>query len=218
MRDSLTVEIVKTRREASDIKTLYFVRPFDFIAGQYITVYFDSSKAPAGKAYSLSSRPSDELASITVKDVGGEFSSRLCALKKGDVLHISRAYGHFNPQTNAPLVGIAAGVGLSPIWSILAHGDHAQHQLHYTNTHESRIVFANELAQLKTCVQHYITRQPDTRHHSGRFNIENIVSDAENEAHFLICGSVDFVRDCYRRLVQQGVDKLRISTEIFFER
>lgn len=216
MRDSLTVKIVKTRHEASDIKTLYFVRPFDFIAGQYITVYFDGSKTPAGKAYSLSSRPSDTLASITVKNVGGEFSSRLCALKKGDTLEISHAYGHFNPQTKAPLVGIAAGVGLSPIWSILAHNDHTEHQLHYTNTHENRIVFADELAQLKTHVQHYITRQPDTRHHCGRLDVKNIIASAESEAHFLICGSVDFVRDIYRQLVQQGIDTLHISTEIFF--
>ena len=38
MRDSLEVEIVRVRQENPEVKTLYFARPFDFTAGQYITV------------------------------------------------------------------------------------------------------------------------------------------------------------------------------------
>ena len=38
MRDSLTVEIVRVRQENPEVTTLYFARPFDFMAGQYITV------------------------------------------------------------------------------------------------------------------------------------------------------------------------------------
>ena len=120
MRDSLTVEIVRVHQENPEVTTLYFARPFDFMAGQYITVFIEGSQVREGKAYSISSRPSEELMSITVKDVGGEFSSYLCSRRVGDTLHISRAYGDFNPQTERPLVGIAAGCGLSPIWSILA--------------------------------------------------------------------------------------------------
>ena len=120
MRDSLTVEIVRVRQENPEVTTLYFVRPFDFMAGQYITVFIEGSQVREGKAYSISSRPHEDLMSITVKNVGGEFSSYLCSRRVGDTLHISRAYGDFNPQTERPLVGIAAGCGLSPIWSILA--------------------------------------------------------------------------------------------------
>ena len=78
MRDSLTVEIVRVRQENSEVTTLYFVRPFDFMAGQYITVFIEGSQVREGKAYSISSRPHEELMSITVKNVGGEFSSYLC--------------------------------------------------------------------------------------------------------------------------------------------
>ena len=120
MRDSLTVEIVRVRQENPEVTTLYVVRPFDFMAGQYITVFIESSQVREGKAYSISSRPHEELMSITVKNVGGEFSSYLCSRQVGDKLQISPAYGDFNPQTERPLVGITAGCGLSPIWSILA--------------------------------------------------------------------------------------------------
>ena len=120
MRDSLTVEIVRVRQENPEVTTLYIARPFDFMAGQYITVFIEGSQVREGKAYSISSCPHEELMSITVKNVGGEFSSYLCSRQVGDTLQISRAYGDFNPQTEQPLVGIAAGCGLSPIWSILA--------------------------------------------------------------------------------------------------
>lgn len=217
MRDSLTVTIAKTRQEAPDITTLYFARPFDFVAGQYISVYFDDTSTPEGKAYSLSSRPTDELASITVKNVGGPFSTRLCQLHVGDRLSISRAYGHFNPQTSSPLVGIAAGVGLSPVWSILASHDDARHQLHYGNKTDSHIMFADELQQLEARVAHYISRQVDTAYTHGRMKIENIVSTAETDAHYLICGSIDFVRDIFSKLESCGIARNNISTEIFFE-
>ena len=73
-----------------------------------------------GRLIVFSSAPDDELMSITVKNVGGEFSSYLCSRNVGDKLQISHAYGDFNPQTESPLVGIAAGCGLSPIWSVMA--------------------------------------------------------------------------------------------------
>lgn len=217
MRDSLTVKIERVRRETSDVLTLYFARPFDFIAGQYVSVYFDDLNVPEGKAYSLSSRPTDELASITVKNVGGPFSSRLCNMKAGDELSISHAYGHFNPRTDAPLVGIAAGVGLSPVWSILASNDNQRHVLHYGNKTDSDIVYRAELAELQTPVNHHISRQPDTEHNHGRMQVESIIESSLDEAHYLICGSVNFVRSIFRQLEQGGVSRKKISTEIFFE-
>lgn len=217
MRDSLTVTIDRVRHETSDVVTLYFVRPFNFTAGQYISVYFDDVDAPEGKAYSLSSKPTDKFASITVKNVGGEFSKRLCGKKAGDTLSISQAYGHFNPQTDAPLVGIAAGVGLSPVWSILAASDHNRHELHYGNKTDDDIVYRDELGELETRIAHYISRQVDTIHHYGRMEVDKIVTSAEANAHYLICGSVDFVRDIFRSLEQSGISRKKISTEIFFE-
>ena len=217
MRDSLAVTITKVRQESPEVTTLYFVRPFDFVAGQYISVYFDEVNVPEGKAYSLSSRPTDNLASITVKNVGGPFSSRLCSKKVGDSLHISKAYGHFNPNTQSSLVGIAAGVGLSPVWSIIASNDHSRHTLHYGNKTDKHISFHDELAQLETKVTHYISRQADTIYHRGRMEIEHIVEEAEEDAHYLICGSVDFVRDIFRQLESNGISRKKISTEIFFE-
>jgi ferredoxin-NADP reductase len=96
MCDSLAVEIVRVRQENPEVTTLYFARPFDFMAGQYITVFIEGSQVREGKAYSISSRPHEELMSITIKDVGGEFSSYLCSRQVGDKLQISPAWAFFN--------------------------------------------------------------------------------------------------------------------------
>ena len=220
MRDSLTVEIVGVRQENPEVTTLYFARPFDFMAGQYITVFIEGSQVREGKAYSISSRPHEELMSITVKNVGGEFSSYLCSRHVGDTLQISRAYGDFNPQTERPLVGIAAGCGLSPIWSILADAQQPTF-LYFSQKSPEYMVFKDELAASSIQVKKFSTRQQVEEKdgwHNGRFEVAKIVSEVPDEAHFLVCGSLPFVRDVWQKLTAAGVDESRISTETFFER
>ena len=66
----LTAKVLRVRRETDDIATIFFTVPgrdFHYIAGQYITVFFEQSSTPEGKAYSLSSAPYEKLLSITVK-------------------------------------------------------------------------------------------------------------------------------------------------------
>ena len=219
MRDSLTVEIVRVRQENPEVTTLYFARPFDFMAGQYIRVFVEGSQVREGKAYSISSRPHEELMSITVKNVGGEFSSYLCSRHIGDMLHISRAYGDFNPQTEQPLVGIAAGCGLSPIWSILADAKQSTF-LYLSQKSPEYMVFSEELAASNITVNKFSTRrQVEERDgwHNGRFEVAKTVSEVPSEAYFLVCGSLPFVRDVWQKLTTAGVNESHISTETFFE-
>ena len=219
MRDSLTVEIVRVRQENPEVTTLYFARPFDFMAGQYITVFIEGSQVREGQAYSISSRPHEELMSITVKNVGGEFSSYLCSRHVGDTLHISRAYGDFNPQTERPLVGIAAGCGLSPIWSILADAQQPTF-LYLSQKSPEYMVFADELAASNITVKKFSTRQQVEETdgwRNGRFEVAKIVTETPDDAHFLVCGSLPFVRDVWQKLTAAGVDESHISTETFFE-
>ena len=221
MRDSLNVKIVKVRQENPEVVTLYFARPFTFIAGQYISVFIPGSMTKMGKAYSLSSRPFDELASITVKNVGGEFSSYLCSRAVGDTIYISQAYGDFNPQTLRPLVGIVAGCGLGPIWSVLTdEGVTQQRTLYFTHRSPEYTVYDEELAASDITVKHFSTQQRVDEKEgwaSGRFDVEDIVREVADDAHFLVCGSVDFVRDVWQKLIASGIDEHSISTEIFFE-
>lgn len=219
MRDSLTVKIVRVRQENPEVTTLYFARLFDFVAGQYITVFVPGSSVREGKAYSLSSRPHQALASITVKDVGGEFSRYLCSRRPGDTLFVSRPYGNFNPLTDRPLVGITAGCALSPIWSILADAPQPT-TLYFSHKSPQFTVFDAELAASSITVHHFSTRHNVVEQagwHNGRFDVAQIVAASAAESYFLVCGSLPFVRDVWQQLVKNGVDDQYIATETFFE-
>ena len=215
----------------SDVIVIYFAVPqkddFHYEAGQYITIYFKGSSTPQGKASSLSSSPHEELCSITVKNVG-EFSGKLYKMKQGDHFEMSDAYGHFNPHTSTPLVGLSAGVGIAPVWSIIKHtlATDASRTIHlfYSNTSPQAIAHKDGIdthtvqhGGFKTA--HHITRSSHIPHnmHAGRVNLDTCVNAIEGEATYLICGSVEFVNDMWRRLIEKGVPQEMINTEIFFE-
>lgn len=222
MRDSLVVKITSVKRLTPDVTALYFARPFEFIAGQYLTVFVPDSRVTEGKAYSIASRPSDPLLAICVKNVGGEFSSYLCSRQRGDTLIISsQAYGFFNPQTDRPLVGITGGCGLSPIWSVLASRPAGQSaQLFYSVRRPDDVVFADKLAASNIACQLYSTQVMVEAHgdwHNGRFVVADIVAQCPVKAHFLLCGRLELVHDIRAKLNDNGVSDARISTEVFFE-
>ena len=235
MRGSLmkryTATVKKTEYVGDDVIILYFtpsgISDFSYEPGQYITIYFAGSSTPAGKAYSLSSAPHEDLCQITVKRVG-EFSGKLYALKKGDTFEMSEAYGHFNPKTARPLVALGAGVGIAPIWSILKdelkNDESRVAHLFYTNKTVETIAHREIIDGHTTkcgnfSVHHHVTRTKDVSDdvHNGRINLDDCIEAVKEEANYLVCGSVDFVRDMWRGLVERGVPQELISTETFFE-
>ena len=228
-RYTATVEM--TEYVSDDVIIVYFSlgekSNFSYEAGQYITVYFEGSSTPAGKAYSLSSAPHEQLCHITIKRVG-EFSGKLYALKKGDTFEMSEAYGHFDPKTTRPLIAFGAGVGIAPIWSILKEElkkDEARvAHLCYTNktaeTIAHRETIDNHASRCSSfSVHHHVTRIKVASEsvHKGRIDLDICVGMVKDEANYLICGSVDFVRDMWRGLVERGIPQELISTETFFE-
>lgn len=223
--EKLTAVVKKVVIEAPGISTIYFLLDggwkLEYAAGQYITVFKDGSSTPAGKAYSLSSAPHEKWMSITVKNIG-EFSGYLCALKTDSTFIISRAYGFFNPHTKRPLVALAAGVGISPIISVLkdeqsADGSCNAH-LFYSNKTVGCIIHKDALDSTRVAVTHYITAQNTvpTGMKKGRIVLDECVRLSE-DAFYMICGSAQFVKDMWQGLTARGVASDSITTETFFE-
>ena len=227
--ERLTALVTSVLDSTRDVKMIYFTLAsggvLDYVAGQYITVYFDSSSTREGKAYSLASAPNEKQMIIVVKKVG-EFSSLLHKLKVGDTFQISRCYGFFNPLSTRPLVCIAAGVGIAPIWSVLKQEYHKDEsriaKLFFSNKTVDDIVFAEEIKSLKRRhsfqAHHYITRQPKVPNDmkNERIHIDDC-TELRNNADYLICGSADFVRSIWKGLINREISTERISTEVFFE-
>lgn len=219
-----------TRRVVNtpDVVTIHFTvegKPLIHQAGQYITVYFNDTNVAEGKAYSLSSYPSDDESSITVKKVG-LFSGKIHKLKVGDIFSISNAYGFFNLGGNKPIVALAGGVGIVPIWSIIrdicANDKNRQVVLLYTNKTVDDIIFRSEIQDLmKTnknfSAQLFVTREKSNDTISRRIDLTTDVTNEMLDSLFYICGSVDFSRSMWRQLGEIGISEDNISTETFFE-
>lgn len=224
--EKLTAIVKRIKVETPDITTIYFMLEGDwkleYTAGQYITVFIPTSRVPQGKAYSLSSAPHEKWMSITVKNIGGEYSSYLCALKKGDTFTVSRAYGNFNPHTTKPIVALAAGVGISPIISVLkdhsAKSDPSEPHLFYSNKSHHAIAHKRAVTTSGAVVHHHITAEDTVpaAMHKGRIALDDCVQAVE-DAFYMICGSVDFVRDMWQGLTLRGIAPENITTETFFE-
>lgn len=228
MKNKLQARVVRRAKNTSDVVTLFFTvddKPLRQEPGQYISVYFDDTDVKQGKAYSLSSCPGDEYSSITVKKIG-LFSGKLHDLKVGDSFKISEPYGFFHAHKNRPIVAIATGVGISPIWSIIRHeissGAGAPIQLLYSNKTESDIIFASAIGDMaknteQFTYKHFITRQPKTSFVPRRMNIAQDVVNISPEHCFYVCGTQDFVASIWGQLIEAGANEDLISTETFFE-
>lgn len=224
--DAIVTRVVE---EAPRVSTIFFTVDdglFSFTAGQYISVYFDQTGNKSGKTYSLSSIPGDPEFSITVKNIG-EFSGLLCALKPGDHFVVSSAFGFFNNHDDLPIVAIAAGVGISPIWSIIRSDLEAQSSrpitLYETAPHENELIFRGSIDSLfaahsNACAHYFVTRETSKAGENRRFSVaSDVAGEALRTARFYICGAEEFVRAMWRQLMEAGVDAPRIVTETFFE-
>lgn len=131
--------VVDRKEKESSIITSFYLKPKDrgallsYMAGQYITVRMPTKDGSTTmRNYSLSDKPGQDYFRISVKrEVGakadtpkGFVSNTLHdAINVGDTLEIGPPCGEFFLNTNdkheRPLVLLAAGVGITPILSIL---------------------------------------------------------------------------------------------------
>src|SRR5664279_3246073 len=211
-----TYTVSRNIQETHDVHTLEFVdskgKHPSFTSGQYVTVHFPDLGVPEGKAYSISSVPDDAFMAITVKAIG-PYSKRLCSLKTGDKMQVSEPYGFLYDEQDHPVVCIAGGVGISPLWSImrsalkfnaarlvrLVHSNRTTQDIIFHDAVQQR---AKEYASFK--VTHHVTREADLADKNfvgNRIHIPTLLAtDIPKDAHFVLCGTVQFVTDIYRAL------------------
>lgn len=138
------MEIVFDHSEAvaQNITTFWFraeQKP-DYAAGQYIELYLPHANADSRgqkRWFTLSSSPSETLLAVTTKTAksgSSSFKNNLLGLRPGDTAVISQPMGDFVlPKDSAlPLLFLAAGVGITPVRSIVKwlSDQHQQRDLH----------------------------------------------------------------------------------------
>ena len=228
--------LASKKKEAEGITTLKFkpkrADKISFIPGQFIFVYLKNESGLKGKPYTISSIPDDKFLSVTVKKAG-EFSTALHNLAIGESVTIGEPMGRFFPEEkNEELVFLAAGIGVAPFVSIIRNyakkGLLKNKKIHlfYSNKTKKDIAFFDELNGISDKnknqrIFYYLTRQKikDSRiKEFKRIDAESIrdkLGCFENKDYF-ICGSMDFVSDIRRAILNEGVEKQNIHIESFY--
>jgi len=210
----------------------------DFSPGQFLTVRAVVNGKNLVRTYTVSSAPSDALYRISVKR-DGEFSSYLHdQANVGDVIQLRAPTGDFifDASEHRPALLIAAGVGITPMISMLRHSlVESVRVRHMRNIHLLLIArnateraFYEEIQKLAQdfpgqfqvtwCLtQPEDSLQPglDFQHH-GRLTdtiLDEVIDASETDIY--LCGPAGFMQNTYDLLCDLDIADERIFAEAF---
>jgi uncharacterized protein len=120
------LRVARIEAQSHNIRSIY-LEPADgaglplFQAGQHLPLRFNIDGDVHIRTYSLSSAPSDDFFRISVKRDGRVSMHLHEQIRVGDLLEARAPQGHFTvaPHERRPLVLLAAGVGITPLLSML---------------------------------------------------------------------------------------------------
>ncbi|MFE7107523.1 globin domain-containing protein [Streptomyces sp. NPDC057575] len=231
-------EVVTRIEETADVAT-FQLRPADgapapaFRPGQYVSVQVElPDGARQIRQYSLSCAPGSRLRSITVKQVrgggspDGEVSSHLhTEVEAGDVLRVSAPYGDLVlDSADAPLLLASAGIGCTPMLSMLEHlaatGHRAPvtvvHGDHSPATHAMRTDHTLLTGKLPDAAAHFWYEDPEPGHPADRTGLVDLSGLAVAPGtHAYLCGPLPFMRAVRTQLLAKGIPATDIHYEVF---
>ncbi|MFJ6460559.1 globin domain-containing protein [Streptomyces sp. NPDC091387] len=231
-------EVVSRTEETEDVAT-FRLRPADgsatpgFRPGQYVSVQCELlDGARQIRQYSLSSAPGSPLRSITVKRVhgggapDGEVSRHLHdRVRAGDRLRVSAPYGDLVLKSHdAPLLLASAGIGCTPMLSMLEHLASDDHRAPVTvvhgdrspDDHAMRTDHALLTGKLPDASAHFWYEIPGPGHPANRTGLVDLTGLAiAPGTHAYLCGPLPFMRSVRTQLLARGVPAADIHYEVF---
>jgi nitric oxide dioxygenase len=236
------MEVAERHRESPDAVSLVLRRTdgrptVPFRPGQYVSV---RAELPDGahqiRQYSLSTAPDHKTWRITVKREraadgsvpDGEVSSWLHAhAEVGDLLDVSLPAGDLVlPEAGTPVLLASAGIGITPMLSMLDHLALTSSSRPVTVVHADRTpldhVHREEQADLVSRLSHAdlhlwyendAHRSPGTHVFAGRATLDHLTLAADTTAY--LCGPLPFMRLVRGELLAKGLHPSAIHYEVF---
>jgi len=204
--------------------------------GQFIVLRLqvDPNKPAVLRSYSLSDLPSVDHFRISVKsEANGIGSSYLCnRAREGDVLDVSAPRGNFTLRVGEnPVVLISAGVGATPVMSMLhaLAAENSQRQVFWIYGARNRTdhPFADEsrslLQQLPAGREYIVYSRPAATEQVGKdFDASGHIDvtllerlEIPRNSDFYLCGPTSFLENMREGLRSWGVLESNVHMEIF---
>lgn len=233
-----TIVIAEIREEVNGFKTFVFAdNDIKYKAGQYLTLVHRNNNEEVRRSYSITSSPDlKEPLSIGIKRIENGFLSRrlIDHAQPGDRLITTGAGGLFvlpnDIHQYKQLIFLAAGSGITPIFSLIKTALHLYHHLHilliYSNASPGTTIFLHPLQQLQ-------------KQYPNNFKIEFLFSNNQDltkarlyktlletflkthvvapfsQTLFYICGPLAYMRMCSYVLQEAHVPAANIKKENF---
>ncbi|MEU9375239.1 globin domain-containing protein [Streptomyces sp. NPDC048255] len=230
---------VAARVEETADCTTFHLAPADgspapaHLPGQYVSVQVElADGARQIRQYSLSRAPGSPVRAITVKRVhgpaaggpDGEVSNRLHAhVRTGDTLRVSVPYGDLVLRdSTAPVLLASAGIGCTPMLSMLEHLADSGHAAPVTVLHADRSpadhalrgdhrALTHKLADASARFWYEEAAEPGDG--EGRLDLAAVAVPAGTKAY--LCGPLPFMRAVREQLLAKGVPAADIHYEVF---
>ncbi|WP_217476483.1 iron-sulfur-binding ferredoxin reductase [Stutzerimonas stutzeri] len=195
-------------------------RPLRYRAGQSVLLWTDEGVA---RPYSLASLPGEDAWLEFQIDCGrpGAFSDRARKLAVGDQLGLGQLHDsalRYEPDWQTrPLLLLAAGTGLAPLWGVLREALRQGHAgpvrlLHFCRGESYLRASLDQLAERhpNLSVERIDRQQTHDRLQSLRI--------ASRQEVALICGASAFVDACAKRLFMAGLPRGQVLCDVFLVR
>lgn len=238
----MPVRVVRKVRETTGVTSFHLAAldngelpPFE--AGQYISVALriDALGLRQARQYSLSAGTGRDEWRISVKrEQDGSVSGVLHAdIKVGDIIEVSVPCGDFvlDEHVSDPIVLIGAGVGITPLLSMLHTSldrwpDRPVSLLYATRNGEHHplkdevedIARTHRAVTLHVCYEQPLTSdRPDVDYqHAGRLDLTRMAPDAlPSNGRYYICGPDPFMQQQIATLRNRHISPARIRSEVF---
>lgn len=204
-----------------------------FKPGQYVSVQVElPDGARQIRQYSLSTSPGSPVRAITVKRVhgpaaagpDGEVSNHLHArVRAGDTLRVSAPYGDLVLRdSTAPVLLASAGIGCTPMLSMLEHLADTGHTAPVTVLHADRSPADHPLREDHRALTHKLAdasarfwyeESAEPGDGTGRLDLAAVPVAPGTRAY--LCGPLPFMRSVREQLLAKGVPAAEIHYEVF---
>lgn len=205
-------------------------QPFFYTAGQFTELYIphpDADTRGLRRWFTLSSSPTEPLISITTKlagQAGSSFKQRLQVLQPGDTIQADEAMGDFvlPKDTTIPVVFVAAGIGVTPVRSIvtwlIATGEERHVSLLQATSTQAQLAYA-DLWRRYPLAYTPIVKRPASGYTglAGELTAPRILNIAPPDARniYYLSGPEQLVEKLTKDLVAAGIPDYRVVTDYF---
>ncbi|WP_060176753.1 globin domain-containing protein [Streptomyces sp. IMTB 1903] len=203
------------------------------LPGQYVSVQVElPDGARQIRQYSLSSAPGSAVRAITVKRVHGhaaagpegEVSNHLHAhVHAGHTLRVSAPYGDLVLEdSGAPVLLASAGIGCTPMLSMLEHLAETGHAAPVTVLHADRSPADHPLRADHRALTHKLAdasarfwyeQEAEPGDGTGLMDLSDVPVAPDTKAY--LCGPLPFMRSVREQLIGKGVPAADIHYEVF---